>query len=197
MKEEQCHATPGRAAMSAAYLIDGYNMIHAVGILQGKAGPHGLEKARKHLLGLLSSLHAADAGTVTVVFDAGAVRPGGENEQVFRGLHIRFAAGFEEADDLIELLIHEHSAPRRLHVVSDDHRLQRAARRRHCQVLSCSSYLDQLHRARRRRKITPSDKEGRPAAAETAHWLAEFADLADDPELEELFNPFGFDEQAP
>src|SRR5437660_1185762 len=52
------------------YLIDGYNLLHAMGLLGGTVGPHGLEKARAGLLGLVSGTHAEAVAEVTVVFDA-------------------------------------------------------------------------------------------------------------------------------
>ena len=39
----------GRATMH--YLIDGYNLLYAMGVIHGRLGPAGLEKARLRLLG--------------------------------------------------------------------------------------------------------------------------------------------------
>jgi predicted RNA-binding protein with PIN domain len=183
--------------MSAAYLIDGYNLLHAMGILRGRVGPHGLEKARQRLLTLLCSAHGEEAGRVTVVFDAGGGRPGSRGEEEFRGLRVCFAVGYDEADDLIEHLIRQAAAPRQLHVISDDHRIRRAARRRHCQVVSCPDYLDALDRLRRpppRQAAEPPDKAVPLSAGDTQKWLAEFADLADDPDLKTLLGPFDFEQ---
>jgi predicted RNA-binding protein with PIN domain len=180
--------------MSAAYLIDGYNLLHGLGILQRRVGPRGLEKARQRLLGFLSSAHSDDPGAVTVVFDAAAAPPGVSPTMDFQGLHVCFAVGHDQADDLIELLIRRASVPRQLHVISDDHRLQRAGRRRQCQVMGCADYLEWLDRRQRQRPVArQAPEKGQEASeAETRHWLAEFADLADDPDLKELFDPFGF-----
>ena len=52
----------------AIYLIDGYNLLHAMGILHGRTGPTGLEKARLGLLGLLKGAYGDEASAVTVVF---------------------------------------------------------------------------------------------------------------------------------
>jgi hypothetical protein len=167
------------------YLIDGYNLLHAMGVLTGRVGPHGLEKARLALLGRLLALHADDPSRVTVVFDAANAPPGAEREQDYKGLHVLFALR-EEADDVIEAIIRHESAPRRLAVVSDDRRLKEAARRRHCTALGCLDYLEQT-----RRPSPPTVAEG-PAkpqgvsAEETRRWLEEFADLGDDPKLKGL-----------
>ena len=58
--------------MSTAYLIDGYNLLYAMGVLVGPVGPTGLAKARLRLLGLLHGAHGEESAAVTVVFPAGA-----------------------------------------------------------------------------------------------------------------------------
>jgi hypothetical protein len=182
------------------YLIDGYNLLHAMGVLCGKVGPRGLERARLTLLNRLSA--APGAGEITVVFDASGAPPHAAAEEDYQGLHVRYALD-GEADDLIEALIQREAAPRQLTVVSDDHRLQQAARRRRCVVLGCLDYLE----ARERSHPTPSPSplpspsrggEGKGEGAvkpeavsedETRHWLREFADLADDPKIREALGP--------
>src|SRR5690242_3414586 len=109
------------------YLIDGYNLLHAIGLLHGKAGPNGLEKARLALLSRLCGDHADDAIAVTVVFDASGAPPGAAAEDSYRGIHIYYALD-SSADDLIETLIQRDATPRQLTIVSDDHRLQQAGR---------------------------------------------------------------------
>jgi predicted RNA-binding protein with PIN domain len=162
------------------YLIDGYNLLHAMGALHGRTGPAGLEKARLRLLGLLRGAYEADeARQVTVVFDA-AGAPAGVPEIVeYKGIQVRFATRQAEADDLIETLIGHDSAPRRLMVISDDRRIQQAARRRRCQVAGCGEYLEWLEQHRRQRKRRPEPDPDKPAtvsSAETQHWLEEFAE---------------------
>jgi predicted RNA-binding protein with PIN domain len=169
------------------YLIDGYNLLHAMGLLRtaGPAGPHGLEKARLGLLGHVRGGHGAGAPAVTVVFDARGAPPGADAEDDYQGVHVRYAL-HGEADDLIEELVRHDSAPRRLTVVSDDHRVQEAARRRHCVVLGCMDYLDHLERLRRVPPTPSADGPAKPdgvSAAEVERWLAEFGGLEDDPEL--------------
>jgi predicted RNA-binding protein with PIN domain len=185
--------------MGAIYLIDGYNLLHAMGVLSGRVGPHGLEKARARLLGLLAGGFADEAGAVTVIFDAANAPPHVPAEQSFRGVHVRFAVRQDEADDLIELLLRQDSAPRRVTLVSDDRRLQQAARRRSCQVQGCDEFLEWLDRHRRDRtppQAAAPEKRERLTEAEMRSWLDEFADLADDPQFKELFDPFPFEEDG-
>lgn len=176
------------------YLIDGYNLLHAMGALGGRVGPTGLEKARRRLLGLLVGVYGAEAGQVTVVFDASGAPPGAVASEDYRGLQIRYAVGHGEADDLIEDIIRLDSAPKRLTVVSDDHRLQRAAKQRRCLAVHCADYLADLNRRRSRPTTTPPEKQDGLSPEEARQWLREFAGLADDPALKELTDPYGFGE---
>jgi predicted RNA-binding protein with PIN domain len=165
------------------YLIDGYNLLHAMGVISGRLGPGGLEKARLRLLGLLRGGYGEETAKVTVVFDAHGAPAGADGEQDYHGIQVRFAIGKAEADELIEELIQHDSAPRRLTVVSDDHRIQQAARRRHCSVMGCGDYLDWLDRHRRQRKQRPAESSAKPDAvseAEAERWLREFGESADE-----------------
>jgi predicted RNA-binding protein with PIN domain len=174
--------------MSATYVIDGYNLLHAMGILGGRVGPGGLEKARARLLGLLAGTFEAESSAVTVVFDAAGAVPGGTPEIDDRGLHVMFAVGKQEADDVIERLIRQASAPKSLHVVSDDRRVQQAARRRHCVDLGCEDFLQRLDKMRRRQ--APAEASGKPeglSEEEMHRWLQEFGDVEKDPALRRAF----------
>jgi predicted RNA-binding protein with PIN domain len=179
------------------YLIDGYNLLYAMGVLLPKrTGPLVLEYARRRLLSLLGERHGAEAGAVTVVFDARKAPPGAPAEMDYEGIHVAFAVDQEEADDLIEQLIRRARAPRQLTVVSDDHRIQHAARRRQCVVLGCGEYMDWLARKRQPSREEPRQTqphpsrppEGRLSPDEVRLWLETFGDLEKDPDWKELFD---------
>ncbi len=95
------------------------------------------------LLGHLCGSHQADVGAVTVVFDAsgapGRCRTGG----ALSG-HPHLLRPGRRGGRLIEDLIQREATPRQLTVVSDDHRVQHAGRRRRCPVLGCMDYLDDM-----------------------------------------------------
>lgn len=175
------------------YLIDGYNLLFALGVLlKGRTGPKVLEKARHRLLELLHDAYGEGSAAVTVVFDAKHAPPGLPAELDYRGVRVAFAVHEAEADDLIEQLIRQASVPHRLTVVSDDHRIREAARRRHCVVQGCGDFLDALDARRRTPPARSAAEPAKPDAVspeEAGHWLREFADLADDPALRELFDP--------
>lgn len=133
-------------------LIDGYNLLYATGMLGKRPGPGGLEKARLALLNqLAASLDAGDLSRTTVVFDAKQAPRGAPQAMTHKGIHVRFAAAHAEADELIEELIRADSAPKRLTVVSSDHRLQTAARRRRATAIGSEEWWDKLLQARRER----------------------------------------------
>ncbi len=162
-----------------ALLIDGYNLLHASGILPRGRGPGSLERARLALLNfLVESLEPAELARATIVFDAPdtpRILPG---ELVHRGLKVNFARGPEGADERIEELIRQDSAPRRLVVVSSDHRLHRAARRRRATPIDSDHWHRQLIARRFARPAEPhlpAKPTGPPGADEVAYWLEQFA----------------------
>jgi uncharacterized protein len=173
------------------FLIDGYNLLHAMGTLRGRVGPTGLRKARLGLLGLLQGALGEGAAEVTVVFDAAHGPRDAAEEEEQGAVHVRYARGDEAADAFIEGLIRKESAPQRLTIVSDDHRIRDAARRRGCPVLGCAEFLEWLERQRRprRRPVEPPAKPEHLSAEEVERWLQEFKDLEQDPGLRELSDP--------
>jgi predicted RNA-binding protein with PIN domain len=173
------------------FLVDGYNLLHAMGILKGRAGPSGLHKARLGLLGLLHAVYGEDSVDVTVVFDAASCASD-RAEENYQGLHIRWAIDHPSADDLIEGLIQHCAAPKQLTVVSDDHRIRDAARRRECKVLGCFDYLEWLERHRQKRLKDERRQPSKPQQVsdkDSQYWLSQFADLEDSPELKRLSDP--------
>src|SRR5688572_18723775 len=113
------------------HLIDGYNLLHAAGLARETYGSGDLERARFALLvRVADGLDDAQRGRTSVVFDAADPPPDAARQFRFRDMTIIFAVASTDADALIEELIRVHSSPRQLRVVSDDIRLQRAAKRR-------------------------------------------------------------------
>jgi predicted RNA-binding protein with PIN domain len=178
------------------YLIDGYNLLHTLGYLPPRSAPGRLEQARQALVRQLSHHPRLAPGQITVVFDARGAPPRAEAEQYVQGIHLLFALR-EEADDVIEDLIAAEPAPQQLTVVSDDRRLQQAARRGHCQALGCVDFLEVLQQAEVQappRASTPPTKPERPSREEMQHWLQEFADLVEDPRVNRELN-WGFPDE--
>jgi predicted RNA-binding protein with PIN domain len=160
-------------------LIDGYNLLHATGIAGRGSGPGGFERSRLALLNFLAaSIDPVELMHTTVVFDAREAPWGLPRIVEHGGIAVRFAAKYESADDLIIELIQAASAPRRLVVVSSDHVIQRAARRRRAKAVDSDLWYAELIRARRERTEAVADAPARPAvpllAEDVNYWLRQF-----------------------
>ncbi|MBM3994546.1 MAG: hypothetical protein FJ303_10405 [Planctomycetes bacterium] len=190
------------AAMGLTYIIDGYNLIHALGMIQTVEESRGLEASRQRLLVFLRRIFAdlRDA-QVTIVFDAHSAPRGAPRRLLYHGLQIHFAPPRLTADDWIENLIQAANEPRKLIVISNDNRLQAAARHRGAQAWSHEALLDFAER----HESAPADGsrasgDTRSAAlspAERQQWIDEFQSLEDDPELKEFFDMDRFDDDMP
>lgn len=166
-------------------LIDGYNLLYAVGVAGRGHGIGSLERARLGLLHfLLRAIAPDEIAETTVVFDALNAPPGVPHESAYHGLSIRFANRheYDSADGLIEELIANHPNPKRLTVVSSDHRIQRAAHRRGARSVDSDVWCDELARQRQERANAASRSDNRgqsekpplPEEEEIAAWLAFF-----------------------
>jgi uncharacterized protein len=160
-------------------IIDGYNLLYAVGVVAKGPGPHGLERARLALLNFLAeSLDPRDLPHAIVVFDAHNPPWGAPRTLHHRGLTVHFAVRYEDADSLIEELICHESAPRRLTVVSGDHRLQRAARRRRAIAIDSDVWYAEIVRQRQKRNQTKAAVPERPPVPllqeDVDYWMRQF-----------------------
>ena len=147
-------------------LIDGYNLLHASGILPGGFGPSTLERSRQALLNfLLHSLEERELTRTTIVFDSNDAPPGLPDTMKHGAITVYFARGYENADAMIEELILRDSAPRQLTVVSSDHRIQRAARRRRAGAVDSDVwYSDVCRRRAEQREEQPVKPVASPMA---------------------------------
>ena len=140
------------------YLIDGYNLLHAIGWAPARGV--SLQRSRLRLLDWLATELQDRVENVSAVFDS--AQDWGGNETIHRGIHLRFSRG-ETADDLIEKIIRDEPLPAALTVVSNDHRLQQAARRRGCVSWNCGD-LSRLDRRRQEEDGCQSSGSGRQAS---------------------------------
>jgi predicted RNA-binding protein with PIN domain len=166
------------------FLIDGYNLMHALGVQPPRLAEAGLQAARQRLLTYLAEQLGERSADATVIFDAVRAPARLDSESQHRGIQVRFARGVE-ADDVIEELIRRSAVPQQLAVVSNDLRLVRAAERRGCAALRCSEFLDWLQEQQSLRRESRANDAAQELSSETDkdHWLAEFGHLDDDPSL--------------
>ena len=135
-------------------LIDGYNLLHVTGF-GGGGGPKSFQRSREALLSfLVESLPEEERSLTTIVFDAAEAPPGLPRTMKHKGITVRYASEYADADALIEELIREETAPRSLLVVSSDHRIQRAARRRRAAYIDSDRWYVESCQRRFRLKIS-------------------------------------------
>src|SRR5262249_52966503 len=131
-------------------------LLHATGHLSGPTNALGLQRARLVLLESLRHHFGGSDGGAVGVFDAPGA-PGRVPEQsTYHGARVLDTRD-READDVVGELIRQHATPAALTVVSDDHRVREAARRRRCRMMSCLDFFEMLsHRAA---QAPPPDNE--------------------------------------
>ena len=165
------------------FLIDGYNLMHALGLARPR-GPKQLAYSRADLLAWLHRIHDPRPELVTVVFDGRQGNRPNDAIHTDQGIHVVYSVG-RLADDVIEELIRRETSPRDLTVVSSDRRLEDAAGRKGCVAWACPAYIDWAidHGSDPPRPVRAPAKPDPPTAEEVEHWRQEFADVEHDPEL--------------
>jgi predicted RNA-binding protein with PIN domain len=155
------------------YLIDGYNLLHA--LLGPPASSQRLEPARMRLLDRLCELPRVQPDALVIVFDALRSPAGIPARDTYRGITLHFPRK-QTADDFIEDLIRLDPQPQTLTVVSNDHRLQVAARRRSCAYLGCLDWVEAMKQPvpTERRTEKPEKPE---SGAEDERWLKVFGGI--------------------
>jgi predicted RNA-binding protein with PIN domain len=167
-------------------LIDGYNLLHAAGYGPVRFATGELQRARQRLLKkLFQLLTPAEISQTAVVFDAKQPPPGLPKNWYIHGLRVMYAQPHGDADEMLEQLINEHSAPRQLTVVSSDHRLHRAARSRRAMVIKSEDFLAHLERRYPDSQLeelpdpapTSPKATGEATSAEVDFWMRMFGDV--------------------
>ena len=160
-------------------LIDGYNLIFQCGLEGRSRTPASLRRARGRLIGeLKAGLADSIRKHTAVVFDATRL-PSGESQptRTESGLTIIYAIDHEDADTLIEILIQKNSTPKKLTVVSSDHRLHKAASRRKSTPIDSDEWFDQIAGETSKQLANKSiETEVKPPVEHLTDvdWMAEF-----------------------
>ena len=162
------------------YLFDGYNLYHAFRKVA--------EEFQSITPRLLCELIAQDMSQLrdkaTVVFDGHPLRGQFDDATTIGSVTIAHSRSESDADTVLENMIKENSAPRRLTVVSSDNRIRRAARRRRATSLSSADYIEKaLKRLSNppKRQTEPREKRQGTAPGQTDEWLKLFGMDTNDP----------------
>ena len=164
--------------MGIRILIDGYNFLHGAGIVADAPGPYSLEKSRRALIGFLTRVLTEDERRQTVVvFDAKEAPPNLPRRQKIGGVQVLFADRREDADTTIRRLVEQHHAPKNLVVVSSDHQVQRAARRRRAEYIDSDDWFRQQIRRQKGVEEAADEKPATPLdPRELRDWLEKFGE---------------------
>ena len=176
-----------------AILIDGYNLLHGTDLFGRGAAAGTLESSREALIQfVIAALEPGELAQTTIIFDSKEAPPGLPRVFHREGLTIRYASEYADADALLEELIQGDTSPRKLLVVSSDHQVQRAARRRKAMFVESRQWYVEM----RQRAPTAAKKrsEARPvevlSAKELAEWERDVAEIqAEEASGEEIIVP--------
>ena len=155
-------------------LVDTYNLLHITGIL-----PPEYAGIDVHGLAAMIARSRYRRQQVTLICDGTPRSRESSADAPSSRLRIVYAGPGREADDEITDLIDRDSAPRRLLVISNDHRIRQHARRRKARTLACETFLRRLvldarhaspgrKQASPRRPIEPLDEK------QITAWYREF-----------------------
>lgn len=164
-------------------LIDGYNLLHAAGLARVRYAPGDLERLRHRLLAMLAEkLTPPERMRCTVVFDAQDAPYASSRDMRVHDIAVLFAAPGGDADTLIEDLLQTHPAAKQVLMISSDHRLHKAARRRGATPMDSDPFWDQLRQSPDQRKSfappPPAVSATSATKPDVAAWLKEFGDVS-------------------
>lgn len=127
-------------------IIDGYNLMHAADLGRVSGGPGDLERRRRRLVQQVASrLDDATSSDAVVVFDAAqGSHDQPSPEELSSPVRVRFSQAGQDADSEIESMLESHGSPRQVLVVSSDHRLHKAARRRRAKCMDSETFWELL-----------------------------------------------------
>lgn len=176
-----------REPSSLLLLIDGYNVIPPIAAPGRRPSSDWLHRERVQFIQRLTThLNDRVLSRTCVVFDATDPPRDRPHRFEVKGLRVWYSVGYREADDLLEELILQHSAPKQLAVVSSDRRVQVAAARRGATAFESQEWLDRLlegicglapsQQAKLDREGQGSDDDQKPLPNhdETDDWMKEF-----------------------
>jgi predicted RNA-binding protein with PIN domain len=153
-------------------LIDGYNLLHSVRSLLDQSA----EITDDQLCRVIGEYLYRTKGKGSIIFDG----TGPKDKSVFNNLfnlEVVFSGPNREADDVIEKLIQQNTAPRNLSVISSDRRIKQAAEKRKATPVDCVDFwmkvLKQIEK-KQKQQAEPQEKFIGLTNAETEYWLREF-----------------------
>lgn len=154
-------------------LIDGNNLLHAA----RAAGTSALLIGRSMLCDTLGEWARRRRQQVHVVFDGPAPSAQVAEQIGHPDIQVTYSGAGNSADDALINILETDSAARRIMVISTDHEIVRAAKRRRAQAVRSEDFWAALQRDLARplpRRVEPEEKEVGQSPEATREWLEEF-----------------------
>ena len=152
-------------------IIDGHNLLHAIPKTAGDSEPVS-DVGLCRILGRYMKLTGQKG---EIIFD-GTGPPDKSGFDNINNLEVFFAGLSSDTDTVIEAKIGASTAPKRLTIVSSDHRLRRAARTRKATSVKSEVFWNKVHKqlSRKKPKQEPQAKRRGLTESETKQWLEFF-----------------------
>ncbi len=153
-------------------LIDGYNLLRAVQNLTDQS----FNITDIQLCQIIAEYLYRIRKKGCVVFDGIGPRDKSGFNNLFN-LEVIFSGTSHEADDIIEKLILENTAPKSLSVISSDRRIKADANKRKADAVDCVDFWTGLIKQLEKKKKAPAEPQSKfvgISEAETEYWLREF-----------------------
>ena len=153
-------------------IIDGYNLLRFI----QKNTDNGEFLTDSKMCGLISHYLKLKKQSGTVVFDGIGPRDKTLLSNI-DALEVIFSGTKYEADDIIEELICEYSAPKMLIVVSNDRRIISQAKKKKSTSKNCAEFWDEVIETIKKsakKNSEPPEKRKGITESETKLWLEEF-----------------------
>ncbi len=151
-------------------IIDGHNLLHAV-----KAMTEGQVLSEVQLCALIGGYLRQTKQRGEIIFDGrGPLDKSGLADTA--NLEVSFSGSATDADTVIENRIKASTATKRLTIVSNDHRLVKAAKARKAVAVTADDFWEQVFKklSRKRRPPEPQGKRQGITEGETDFWLKFF-----------------------
>ena len=156
-------------------IIDGYNFLLTTGMMASPVRDSELEKGRRRLFRFLAESFPdpGERSRIVVVFDSRTAQKLPPRLKVDQ-IRVHFSQGYDSADEMIIEMIRQNHVPKRLLVVSSDHEIQTAARRRKAAFVDSDRWLDQLEATTERIANSLKKKPGTADGKDEDGWLEKF-----------------------
>lgn len=146
---------------------------------------------------LAETVNTGEAERTVIVFDAADAPSHLAAQETHRGFVVIYARDCESADECMENMLRNEKDSKSLTVVSSDHRVRLAARKRRASVMTSEEYWRRLDELKEKRASKPKEPPPAPNPktreelareqgldeSESAFWMREFAEIAHDPEI--------------